>query len=249
MGFWLCQKHCSCPVVSQPIPGCCPTGWQTVYCGSKFCSPAESRYHPIEGEALAATYGLQKCKFFVLGLDNLILTIDHKPLLAIFGTNQCLEEIENPRLLNFKLKSLMFRFTVLHVPGKKNLTADAFSRRYDSPAAKQQSGNTPPDHESPPGYATELGPPSWVSPPASVARIIAKQSFLPEPVFPIPASLARLYATPRICKEQVAPEHILVGHIMSFIATVNTWSRIAPIESTTAPEALSWQKLEAACHN
>ena len=112
LGFWLCQKHCDCPFKTQPIPGCCPSGWQTVYCGSKFCSPAESRYHPIEGEALAATYGLQKCRFFVLGLHNLILTIDHKPLIAIFGTDQNLEEIENPRLLNLKLKALMFRFTV-----------------------------------------------------------------------------------------------------------------------------------------
>ena len=122
LGFWLCQKHCSCAIGNQPVPGCCPTGWQTVYCGSKFCSPAESRYHPIEGEALAATYGLQKCKFFILGLDNLILTLDHKPLIAIFGTDQNLEDIENPRLLNFKLKSLMFRFTILHLPGKKNIT-------------------------------------------------------------------------------------------------------------------------------
>ena len=64
---------------------------------AKFCSPAESRYHPIEGEALAAVYGLQKCKFFILGLANLTLTLDHKPLLAIFGNDQHLEEIENPR--------------------------------------------------------------------------------------------------------------------------------------------------------
>ena len=100
IGFWLTQKHCKC---TQIIPGCCPTGWQTVYCGSKFCTPAESRYHPIEGEALAATYGLQKCKFFVLGLENLILTLDHKPLISTFGNDRNLEEIENPRLLNFKL--------------------------------------------------------------------------------------------------------------------------------------------------
>ena len=133
VGFWLTQKHCSCPTDPKPTPGCCPTGWQTVFCGSKFCSPAESRYHPIEGKALAATYGLQKCKFFVLGLNNLILTIDHKPLIPIFGKDQQLEDIENPRILNFKLKSLMFRFTVTHVPGKRNITADTFSRRYDAP--------------------------------------------------------------------------------------------------------------------
>ena len=47
MGYWLTQRHCKCP--GNPVPGCCTDGWQTVYCGSKFCSPAESRYHPIEG--------------------------------------------------------------------------------------------------------------------------------------------------------------------------------------------------------
>ena len=37
IGFWLTQKHCKCP--NQSVPGCCPIGWQTVYCGSKFCTP------------------------------------------------------------------------------------------------------------------------------------------------------------------------------------------------------------------
>ena len=75
LGYWLTQKHCSCP--GAPLPGCCPTGWQTVYCGSRFCSPAESRYH----------------------LNNLILCVDHKPLLAILGNKQR-ADIPNPRLMN-----------------------------------------------------------------------------------------------------------------------------------------------------
>ena len=116
MGFWLTQKHCSC---SGTTPGCCKSGWQTVYVGSRFCSDAESRYHPIEGEALSAINGLEKCKFFVLGLANLTLCLDHKPLLGIFGNKNNLESIDNPRLLNFKLKSLLYQFKVVHVPGKK----------------------------------------------------------------------------------------------------------------------------------
>ena len=58
MGFWLCQKHCGCESTS---PGCCSSGWQTVFCGSRFCSPAEARYAPIEGEATSAAWGLEKC--------------------------------------------------------------------------------------------------------------------------------------------------------------------------------------------
>ena len=77
MGFWLTQKFCQC---TGPVrPGCCKTGWQTVYCGSRFCSPAESRYHPIEGEACALKNGLEKCKVFLLGHPNLIVCVDHKP--------------------------------------------------------------------------------------------------------------------------------------------------------------------------
>ena len=36
---------------------------------------------------------------------------------------------------------------------------------------------------------------------------------------------------------------------MSCIASVNSWSRMTPISSTSTPEALSWQTLEAACLN
>ena len=131
MGYWLTQKHCSCS--GDPTPGCCKTGWQTVFCGSKFCSPAESRYHPIEGEGQAVITGLEKCKFFILGIKNLTLCIDHKPLLAILGTKQSLADLPNPRLMNVKLKSMMYRFQVKHIPGKDHVTPDAFSRRQDSP--------------------------------------------------------------------------------------------------------------------
>ena len=258
IGFWLTQKHCKCPVRQEPLPGCCPTGWQTVYCGSKFCTPAESRYHPIEGEALAATYGLQKCKFFVLGLDNLLLTLDHKPLLPIFGQDHHLEDIENPRLLNFKLKSLLFRFKVLHVPGKKNVTADTFSRRHDTPlkpyASKKKEYHSLMDMGPSQDYSNELGPPTWVSPPVAVAAV--QNQTLNQPnktlpvkqLLPIPPSLSSLHAIPNGCETQLSPEHLLVGYIMSAISTINTWSRLSPITvDQQPPEALSWKKLESAC--
>ena len=101
MGFWLVQKHCQCP--GTPTLGCCKTGWQTVYCGSKFNSGAVSRYHPIEGEAAAAVHALDKTSMFTLGHPNLLLAIDHKPLLKIFG-NASMESITNPRLFNLKQK-------------------------------------------------------------------------------------------------------------------------------------------------
>ena len=81
----------------------------------------------MEGEALAASWALKNTSHFTLGCRNLILAVDHKPLLKLFGDRE-LREIENPRLLNFKEKTLPYRFKVIHVPCKKNRTADSFSR-------------------------------------------------------------------------------------------------------------------------
>ena len=64
---------------------------------SRYLTPTEARYSPVEGEALAVAYGLEKCKHFILGTENLIVTVDHKPLIGLF-TNRNLEDISNPRL-------------------------------------------------------------------------------------------------------------------------------------------------------
>ena len=57
IGFWLFQKHCHCP--EQEL-FCCKSGWRTILIGSRFTHPAESRYAPIEGEALAVANALDK---------------------------------------------------------------------------------------------------------------------------------------------------------------------------------------------
>ena len=95
--------------------------------GSRFTNPAESRYAPVEGEALAAVYALDKARYFVLGCANLIVAVDHKPLLKLFG-DRSLEDIPNSRLRNLKEKTLRYRFSIVHVPGVKNKVADAASR-------------------------------------------------------------------------------------------------------------------------
>ena len=97
IGYWLLQKHCSCKT-SKPF--CCPDGWKVTLVGSRFTSAAESRYAPIEGEALAVVEALNKTRHFVLGCPNLIIAVDHKPLLKVFGDRD-LDKIPNPRLRNF----------------------------------------------------------------------------------------------------------------------------------------------------
>ena len=220
IGYWLTQKHCLCS--GNPLPGCCDSGWQTVLCGSKFCSPAESRYHPIEGEGQATITGLEKCKFFVLGLENLILCVDHKPLIAILGDKQNLTDIPNPRIMNFKLKSMMYSFQVKYIPGKDHVIPDAFSRRRDSPIGQADNNMS----NVLQGYSDTFGPPSWVSPPTISAIAVTNTS-------------AETDAT--------NIDEFLTGVILASITDINHHSLLSPLTSTTQPTALSWSRLEAAC--
>ena len=116
IGFWLFQKHCSCPSTDL---FCCRHGWKITLVGSRFTHPAESRYAPIEGEALAVADALDKARHFVLGCNNLMIAVDHKPLLKIFG-DRSLDQISNPRLRNLKENTLRYHFKMVHIPGVKN---------------------------------------------------------------------------------------------------------------------------------
>ena len=124
IGFWLFQKHCEC---SGRTLFCCHEGWKVALVGSRFTHPAESRYAPVEGEALAVVAARDKSRHFVLGCSDLIVAVDHKPLLGLF-TNRSLDSIPNNRLRNLKERTLRYRFTMIHVPGLKNRAPDALSR-------------------------------------------------------------------------------------------------------------------------
>ena len=124
IGFCLLQKVCNCTTIT---PVCCTSGWSLVFAGSRFTSGAESRYSPVEGEALGVAWALEKSKHFTLGCPDLYVAVDHKPLLKVLGDRH-LEDIPNPRLLNLKEKTLRFKFSLVHVPGSKNNTPDATSR-------------------------------------------------------------------------------------------------------------------------
>ncbi len=124
IGFFLLQKNCTC---RGDAPFCCPDRWRVTLVGSRFTHPAESRYAPIEGEALAVADALERTRYFVLGCDDLIVAVDHQPLLKVLGDRK-LEDIKNPRLFNLKEKTLPFKFKIIHIPGKKHLSPDALSR-------------------------------------------------------------------------------------------------------------------------
>ena len=239
MGFWLCQKFCECE--GQPRPGCCKEGWQTIICGSRFCTGAESRYHPIEGEALAAAYGLDKCRFFVLGHPDLTLCLDHQPLLALFGQQE-LATIHNPRLFNFKTKSLPFRFRPIYIEGKKHVTPDALSGRHDGPHAPEHEHvqpGLPNGGQVQSGYAETLSPPDWVSSPTLLSCIVMEQSTVEEVL------------------QSTRLEEMISGSAMTSLAALNhgpisqindvTHDLLAMTNSSIT--ILSWERLEAACRS
>ena len=124
IGFWLLQKHCTCPT-SKPF--CCPDGWKITLVGSRFTSGAESRYAPIEGEALAVVDALDRARHFVIGCPDLTVAVDHKPLLKVLGDRR-LDDIPNPRLRNLKEKTLRYRFKMVHIPGARHIATDTLSR-------------------------------------------------------------------------------------------------------------------------
>ena len=124
IGFMLRQKYCACKVIS---PACCNSGWKLCLVGSRFTTETESRYSPIEGEALAVAYALKQTRYYTLGCENLVVSTDHKPLLQILN-DRSLADITNRRLLNLKEKTMEYRFTIIHVTGAKNKGPDAASR-------------------------------------------------------------------------------------------------------------------------
>ena len=125
IGFLLMQKRCKCEAIT---PYCCPGGWQVVLAGSRFTKDAETRYAPVEGEALAVAWALFVTRHYTLGNPKLIVATDHKPLLKVLGDRK-LEDIDNPRLLKLKEKTLNWRFKVIHVAGKIHVGPDTLSRK------------------------------------------------------------------------------------------------------------------------
>ena len=128
-GYWILAitKTLKCQTSDDKKLFCCKDGWKITLIGSRFTHPAESRYAPIEGEALAVVDALDRARYFVLGCTDLTVAVDHKPLLGIFGQRP-LDDISNPRLRNLKEKTLRYRFHLVHIPGVKNKASDCMSR-------------------------------------------------------------------------------------------------------------------------
>ena len=111
-----------------------PNVWKTVQAGSRFLSPAETRYAMIELELLAICWAANKCRMFIEGLPRAQFEIwtDHQPLVPILE-KYSLPEIENRRLQRLKMKLDHLTFRTKWIKGADNEEADSLSR---NPCAK-----------------------------------------------------------------------------------------------------------------
>ncbi|EGT32873.1 hypothetical protein CAEBREN_06262 [Caenorhabditis brenneri] len=89
---------------------------------SRKLSKAESRYPPIEGEALAVLFGLQHYRQYLLGNHTLVVT-DHQPLTSLLKR----KNLEG-RLLKYQIMIQEFDIEIRYRPGRRNVVADALSR-------------------------------------------------------------------------------------------------------------------------
>ena len=112
-------------------PYCCDDGWCLIFAGSRFTTPAESRYAPVEGGALAICYGLKKWCMFIMGCKDLLVATDHTPLVKnLILENGNLANISNPLLFNIKERTLRHSYEIKHIRGAGHHAPYAFSRRH-----------------------------------------------------------------------------------------------------------------------
>ena len=107
----------------QPLPG---EKCSLIQCGSASLTPTQTRYATIKLECMAIQWAIQKCSYYLRGLETFEVWIDHKPLVGIFQKSIC--DLDNPRLMRMRVKIMEYTPEVKWVPGKTHYIADALSR-------------------------------------------------------------------------------------------------------------------------
>lgn len=89
---------------------------------SRILKPYERRYSISEKEMLAIVFAITKLKFFLIG-SHFTLETDHIALCYLMKN-----KFANNRIYRWSLLIQEFSFTIMHRPGKENITADALTR-------------------------------------------------------------------------------------------------------------------------
>ena len=82
-----------------------------IQCGSASLSPTQSRYSTVELECLAIVHAIQKCHYYLAGVQQFEVWTDHRPLVGAFGKH--LHTLTNQRLMRMREKVTSYNFTCL----------------------------------------------------------------------------------------------------------------------------------------
>ena len=103
-----------------------------IQCGSRALSSCESKYATIELEMLAVVWALDKCQFYLKGMPNFTVAMDHHPLFGIF--QKAIPDLMNLQLARLCERVMEYSFNITWLEGKRNVLADMFSRNPIDPA-------------------------------------------------------------------------------------------------------------------
>ena len=93
---------------------------------SKALTSAEQNYSIIEKEAGAIVFACTKFEKYILGMENVRIETDQKPLVSLLGSKAV--NALPPRITRFRLALMRFNYTIAHVPGKEMYMSDCLSR-------------------------------------------------------------------------------------------------------------------------
>ena len=114
--------------IGAVISQCAPDGTeQPIAFASKTLTSTEKNYSQVEKEALSIIFGVKKFHQYLSG-RHFQLTIDHKPLLAIFSPEKSLPVMTLQRLQRWALIMMGYDYHIVYRKSADHANADALSR-------------------------------------------------------------------------------------------------------------------------
>eukprot|EP00117_Sycon_ciliatum_P011888 scpid44158/ scgid13167/ Uncharacterized protein K02A2.6 len=109
-----------------------------IYFVSRALTAAEKNYSQIDREGLAIVFSIKRLHQFLYG-RHFVLRTDHKPLLRILGANVGIGSTVAARLQRWAVFLASYDYSIEHVKGTDNVTADCLSRLPQPLSAEQES--------------------------------------------------------------------------------------------------------------
>ena len=100
---------------------------QKIFCDSTSLSPAQKKYPALYGEHTTLCWVILRCKFWLKGAPHFTVYSDQIALSHIYSQKREIPDFPE-ELQHLAIKLMSYRFTVVYLPGKKNVIADFLSR-------------------------------------------------------------------------------------------------------------------------